>query len=47
MFLVLTGSVPTVHQVGVVAVVGSEVKQEVILALREYRRERGERETML
>ena len=38
--VVLTWSVPTVHQVGVVTVVGCQVKQEVILALREYRGER-------
>ena len=37
MFLIFTGSVPAVHKLGIVAVVVSDVKQEVILALREDR----------
>ena len=37
MFLIFARSVPAVHKLGVVAVVVSDVKQEVILALREHR----------
>ena len=35
MLLIFTWSVPAVHQVGIVAVVVSQVKKEVILALRQ------------